>query len=216
MKWLKASVFAMVTIAIALITGSVAGINRFYRHPIFLGLVLVLLVIQVICLVKYSAKFSLKKIGFYICHLAVILLAIGAIASTLLTQSVNFVIPVGEHTTYRKLEMTDGNVVDLGFSVAITDFNVTTYENSSEVKQYKANFRVYDKTETYEQAISVNNPAAYKNWKFYMMGYKIDTVSYVSIYAKNDPGNIYLLIGFIALDIGTALLCFLSALKKRG
>lgn len=214
MKYLKASVVAMLVVAVALTVCSFAGINGFYRHPVFLALVLLFLAIQVLCIMKYRAKLSVHSIGFYLCHVGVLFIAVGAVLGMFAAESVTFNIPVGEHTTYREAVLEDGSVIDFGFSIAVTSFRVETYENSEDVKQYEANLRIYDKDSTKERTLSINSPAKYNGWAFYIMGYDTGTVSYVSMHAKNDPGNIFLLIGFIAVDIGTAVLCF-SALGRK-
>lgn len=217
MKLLKVSVVAMFIIAFALAFSSVAAIEKFYKRPLFLALAVIFVVIQAACIVIYRAKWNFRKVGYYLSHIGVLLIAVGAFISMFYAQKVNFNIPVGGNTAYREVQMDDGSILDFGFSIALTSFRLDTVKETGEVKQYEANLKIFDGEEAYERLLNVNNPTVYNGWKFYIMGYDTSTMSTVGIFAKKDPGNLWLLIGFIVVDLGVAIMCF-SALnkKKRG
>ena len=69
--------------------------------------------------------------------------------------------------------------------------------------------------EVQDVLLQVNHPVLYDGWKFYLMDYDREAGSYVTLYAKNDPGNLPIRIGIWMLLIGTVLMCF-RILEKKG
>ena len=215
MRLLKISVVAMLIVTLALIVGSVLGIAEFYLSDVFFAIVAVLMIIQVACIVTYRAKFSMRQIGFYISHIGVLVLVAGAVMSMLYGQSVNFNIPVNENAAYSQVSMEDGSVTDFGFSISVTDFELVKSQSTNNIEQYEINFRIYDGEKVEDRHLNINKPTKYNNWKFYLMGYDPDNMNIVSMHGKSDPGNIWLLTGFIMLDVGVALMCFFGLRKNR-
>jgi hypothetical protein len=75
-------------------------------------------------------------------------------------------------------------------------------------KYYAARLQVFDGGEARDATLAVNHPHVYKGWKFYLMDYDREQGSFVSMYAKKDPGNGPIRLGLWMILAGTALMCF--------
>ncbi|MBC8546899.1 hypothetical protein H8711_08130 [Clostridiaceae bacterium NSJ-31] len=274
MKLMKPSVALMAVLTAVLIVCSlVMGVNhefKYYENPAFLLLVAVFTAVQILCIIKYKPQW--KKIGFYICHIGLVVLIIGSFVSFFTVREVNFNIPIDARAAYSVVQKEDGSEVDFGFNISILDFQVEQYDpdyrlyqpdpsapdgysvlketvilnrkgfydlgngrgtvakeelmdqtgflDSYETpdgllleklppadRQYEAHMRILD-GDQYEVLLRVNEPCIYRGWKFYLMDYDHDGGSYVSLYVKNDPGNLPMRIGIWMLILGTAIMCF--------
>ncbi len=56
--------------------------------------------------------------------------------------------------------------------------------------------------------ISINHPAGYKGWRFYLMSYDQTNRSFVVLSARRDPGRAAAIAGIWILITGTFVLCF--------
>ena len=56
--------------------------------------------------------------------------------------------------------------------------------------------------------VSINHPAQYKGWRFYLMSYDQMRQSYVQLSARRDPGRDAVIAGIWIVIIGTFVLCF--------
>lgn len=214
MRLMKISVIGILAFCCALAVCSLFGIENFYTHPIFLVGVSVLAVLQAICIIRYKFGSSLRNIAFYVCHIGLILLFCGSVLSYCFAKSVNFSIPVTTSTTYREIKLNNGDVINFGFSIAVAGFRVETADDGSNT-QYTADMRIYDNDEEKPYELKINCPVSYMGWKFYLMGYDAENNDSVAMYVKKDIGSVFLLVGFITTDIGTALLCFSKLGSKK-
>ena len=57
----------------------------------------------------------------------------------------------------------------------------------------------------------INDPADYGGWRFYLMGYDTQRISWVTVIARRDPGRRAVLAGCWLLIAGVALMCFRRA-----
>ena len=216
MKLLKASIISMLVMCFVIMVCSLLNIEEYYTHPVFLLCIVLFVILQIACIVKYKFRVSFRSIGFYICHIGIILIACGGIIGFFCTQSARFNIPITTSTTYRQVSMNNGDVIDFGFSIAVSGFRVERYDDSGDDKQYVADMVIYDDNEENKYTLKVNSPVSYGGWKFYMMGYDADSYNAVSLYAKKNPGSLLLLFGFLAVDFGTVLMCFSALKSKKG
>jgi hypothetical protein len=56
--------------------------------------------------------------------------------------------------------------------------------------------------------VSINHPAGYKGWRFYLTSYDNAHQRYVVLSARCDPGRVAVIVGIWMLIIGTFVLCF--------
>jgi hypothetical protein len=56
--------------------------------------------------------------------------------------------------------------------------------------------------------ISINHPAGYKGWRFYLMSYDQVNQRFVQLSARHDPGRNAVIVGIWLTLIGTFVLCF--------
>lgn len=77
---------------------------------------------------------------------------------------------------------------------------------------YGVMLQIVDGKQAVELPISINHPAGYKGWRFYLMSYDQMNRSYVVLSARCDPGRRAVIIGIWMLIIGTFVLC----LRKMG
>ena len=279
MKQLKASVWIMAVIAVFLVVGSILASfglwDGYYRSVFFIIFAAVFAAVMIWCLVFY--KFSLKRLGFYLCHTGVLLIVVCSFVSWGTTKDTYFNIPINKDGFYGEIVQNDGSVLDFGFDISVASFKVEKYDAEYSLYNSKTNFTenniliesvsqsrdgVYDmgeygqvsaddlkngkgvyvsyyvldgkytmvklpeadKSYTAELKIrdedvtsvelGVNKPYTYKGWKFYLMGYDTEGMSYVNLYVKNDLGNIPFAMGIWMTIIGTFAQSF-SLLKRR-
>ena len=271
MKQLRASVIVMAILAVILIFGSTLVAfghwGNFYRSWVLIIPVIAFSLVMMISLIQY--RFSLKKIGFYICHIGIMVIILSAVVSWMTTKDTSFTIPVNKNSYYSEVVQNDGTVLDFGFEISISSF---------EVEKYDADYRLYDSSgmfeeenvvietvvmdrngiydlgkygsilsdelkrngqyvrsyvlengmvlarleqvdkgyeavinirdgDTQQRVIGVNDPLTYKGWKFYLMGYDEQGLTYVNLYVKRDPANIPFAIGIWLVIIGTFAEC---------
>lgn len=67
---------------------------------------------------------------------------------------------------------------------------------------------IRDAGQLVELPVSINHPAGYKGWRFYLSSYDNVQQSYVVLSARRDPGRGAVIAGIWALIIGTFVLCF--------
>ena len=72
--------------------------------------------------------------------------------------------------------------------------------------------QIADGEKELELPISINHPAGYKGWRFYLTSYDQRSRSYVVLSARRDPGRGTVIAGIWIVMIGTFLLC----LRKTG
>ena len=80
-------------------------------------------------------------------------------------------------------------------------------------KNYRAALQIWDE-EIKTVELAVNKPYVYEGWKFYLMGYDEENMTYVNLYVKKDPANIPLAVGIWMVIIGTFAEC-MSILRKE-
>lgn len=56
--------------------------------------------------------------------------------------------------------------------------------------------------------VSINHPAQYKGWRFYLMSYDQNNQRFVQLSVRRDPGRMAVIIGIWLTIIGTFIFCF--------
>ena len=130
MKQLKPSVYIMAVIALFLAIGSLLSSfglwEGYYRSIFFLIAAAVFVTVLVICLFRYG--FSLKRLGFYLCHTGVLLTVVCAFISFATLDETHFAIPVNPSSFYGEVMREDGSILEFGFDIAVADFEVEKYD----------------------------------------------------------------------------------------
>jgi cytochrome c biogenesis protein ResB len=73
---------------------------------------------------------------------------------------------------------------------------------------YGVTLQISDGEKELELPISINHPAGYKGWRFYLTSYDQRSRSYVVLSARRDPGRGTVIAGIWIVMIGTFVLCF--------
>jgi hypothetical protein len=73
---------------------------------------------------------------------------------------------------------------------------------------YGVTLQITDGNRQLELPVSINHPAGYKGWRFYLTSYDQRTRSYVVLSARHDPGRGAVIAGIWIVMIGTFVLCF--------
>ena len=73
---------------------------------------------------------------------------------------------------------------------------------------YGVTLQIVDGDHEVELPISINHPAGYKKWRFYLMSYDQRSRSYVVLSARHDPGRDWVIAGIWATMIGSFMLGF--------
>jgi len=97
--------------------------EKIFWSPLCLILLGVFTIIMTVCSIKQG--FKLKKIGFQFCHLGIVVILIGACIGYFAAEKATAAFPM--NTAYDQLQLEDDQVVALGFSVSVIDFQVTHY-----------------------------------------------------------------------------------------
>jgi len=73
---------------------------------------------------------------------------------------------------------------------------------------YGVTLQISDGEKEIEHPVSVNHPADYKGWRFYLMSYDQRERSFVVLSARHDPGRGSVIAGFWTVIVGMFILCF--------
>jgi cytochrome c biogenesis protein len=106
--------------------------------------------------------------GYYLVHLSLIIIAIGAILGSIFGFKGYINIPVGQTKSFifcKKIGMKE-----LGFKIKCVDFKINFYPNGTP-KEYRSKVEVIDKNKSFQADILVNHPLKYRGIKFYQASY---------------------------------------------
>jgi len=73
---------------------------------------------------------------------------------------------------------------------------------------YGVTIQIVDRQTELDLPVSINHPAGYKGWRFYLTSYDQRNRSYVVLSARRDPGRNTVIAGIWIVIIGTFVLCF--------
>lgn len=76
---------------------------------------------------------------------------------------------------------------------------------------YGVTLQIADAEKELELPVSINHPAGYKGWRFYLTSYDQRNRSYVVLSARHDPGRGAVIVGIWIVMIGTFIICFRKA-----
>jgi len=106
--------------------------------------------------------------GYYVVHLSLIIIAIGAILGSIYGFKGYINIPVGQAKDFIFVKKT--GIKELGFKIKCLDFNIQFYPNGTP-KEYRSKVEIIDKNKSFKADILVNHPLKYKGIKFYQASY---------------------------------------------
>lgn len=139
MKQLKASVWIMALLAVMLTVGALMssfGIwDGYNKSPFFLCAVVVFCIVTLWSVFRFP--FSWKKIGFFLCHIGIVLVVVCGFISWGCLKETSFSIPINEKAFYGEVMQDDGSELEFGFEISLASFNVEKYE---------ADYRLYKNT----------------------------------------------------------------------
>lgn len=113
-------------------------------------------------------KHKFSDFGYYIVHLSLIIIAIGAIIGSIWGFKGFINIPEGE--TKDSIFLKSGNIHNLNFKIKCIDFTVDFYPNGAP-KEYKSLVEIIDKNKKIRRVLKVNHPLTYKGITFYQASY---------------------------------------------
>ena len=144
LKLLRSSVWIMASLGGLLIIGSILisfGLwEGFYWSPWLIIPILAFSAIMILCIVCF--RFSIKKIGFYLCHVGILAIVIFSFVSWQFTQDTSFSIPVNPYAFYGQVAQDDGSMLDLGFDISVASFKVEKYEADYSLYDWEGNVLV--------------------------------------------------------------------------
>ena len=76
---------------------------------------------------------------------------------------------------------------------------------------YGVTLVVSDRGKELELPVSINHPAGYRGWRFYLTSYDQRNRSYVILSARRDPGRNAVIAGIWMVIVGTFVFCFRKA-----
>lgn len=127
---MKASIWVFLCIVVLLIVGSIVMVvnegENFFANPYFILLLAVFALLTILCSCRHG--FSVKKIGFHLCHFGIVAILIGGCIGTFKTVKTNFAVPVDPNMFYSQLQLDDESVAELGFNFGLIDFEVEKYD----------------------------------------------------------------------------------------
>lgn len=224
-------VTAIVTGIIFILTClSVAGVITFTDNKnigIFLCIIFgAFCVVQVLCLI--STKPSLKKAGFYIFHIGMLVFLFSCFMFFASGEKITVSgVQVG-NIAYNKIKSTQGDDIELGFGLQAKKFDVLKYPAASNGaaadKFLNAQLVIYpDGDNPYEKNLYVNGPVTVNGWKIYLMAYNSspDGTDTLTLTFKKNPGEIPTIAGIILMVVGSFMMAFVKKgqspkAKKKG
>ncbi len=176
--------------------------------------------LQIVCLFMMKPTFNLRRAGFYLLHMGLVLFLVGCFVFYFFGQSIPVYIPVDETMTYTKIQREDsGELVDLGFGLGIKDFKVEKYDTGID-KYYEATLIIEDQTSLMQtdEKLIVNSPVRENGWKIYLMNYTVSSDGTYDIYLllKRDPAEYISDAGIWMTVIGSFIMCFGRRRKEVG
>ena len=125
------------------------------------------------------------------------------VVTDLIIQNRKGVYDLGEYGTVSASKLRDEN----GYVDFYTLENGYTLVKLAEAdKSYSVALQIFD-GELATVELAVNKPYVYKGWKFYLMGYDEQNLTYVNLYVKKDPANLPLAVGVWMVILGTFAEC---------
>jgi len=163
MKQLKLSVWIMAILGVLLIIGSLVSSfglwDGFYKSAFFILMVAVFMVILVWCLIVFP--FSVKKLGFYLCHIGVALIIVCSFIAWGFMKDTQFSIPINPNSFYGEVMMDDGSELSFGFKISIASF---------EVEKYEPDYRLFSSNETFSEETMLMETVIQNRKGIYDMG----------------------------------------------
>ncbi len=136
----------------------------------------------------YGEKGRWTRLGAYIIHLSILLLALGVLISSLFGYEGHMNLPVGETADTMKLRHSDASVA-LDFSLRCDDFSVAHYPNGTP-KEYRSELAIIENGEVVEnKSLIVNSPIRYKGFNIFQSTYgRIPGETFTLIFTDNTSG----------------------------
>lgn len=129
-KLMKPSVILMAVLTALMLGASVVAVftkeTAIYTSPVFIVGAVLFLILQIACIIRFP--FRIRKIGFYICHIGIVVTLLGAFASGLWMRETRFNIPVDPGSAFGVVQNEDGTDLDFGFQISVSDFSVEKYD----------------------------------------------------------------------------------------
>ncbi len=113
-------------------------------------------------------KHKFADFAYYVVHLSLIIIGIGAIVGSIWGFKGFLNIPVGE--TKDMVFLKGGGIKNLDFKIKCLDFKVDFYPGGAP-KEYRSKVMIIDKDKSFTRDIKVNHPLEYKGIKFYQASY---------------------------------------------
>jgi DNA-binding Lrp family transcriptional regulator len=183
------SVYVMSLIVILLVAGAfpLIGATEVYKSGFMIVMLGLLSLLTLKCCIKQ--KFKLKKAGFYLSHLGVIVILAGAFLGYLKSEKVSLGVYVGESYVTNQIydQQHPGRSIPLDFSFYITDFNVEKFDPS---------FTLYKKDESAPSGFKMLETYNIHNGRINIK----ETGSDISVSQLKDPQGNWLPHFFIDTD----------------
>ena len=193
--------------------GAIAG------RILVLAMLATVAVLTVLCVVFSSVGGrAVYKLGFYVLHCGLIVLAVGFVLTNLTSQKYAVQLHTGDAAeSYRVFNFEDGRSFTLTDRMGLSGVSSDFYGDGSP-KHYEATLAFYDRTglqKKDEKVLTVNHPVRVDGYKIYLMN--VDAAGDgASLLVKYNPGEYVVIIGIVTLLAGTYLMCFSGFEKRKG
>ena len=185
-----------------------------FYTPVFLLLMAILATLSLTCCWRKKDVF-LRKIGFHLTHLGIIVILAGALIGYLTAKKSEFALPISGTHEIKQIPTPDGqSSYDLDFSIAVTNFTVDFYEQANgrsagTPKHFQASLQITPQNSPgITHKLEVNHPVEHTGWRFFLMSYDTESRRYVVLSARRDPGRNIVFAGIAMLMFGCSIMCF--------
>ena len=118
----------------------------------------------------FISKFRYSNFGYYVVHLSLIIISIGAIIGGI--WGFKGMVNIMEGDTVNKIMLRSMKVYPLSFKIKCLDFDIKFYPDGTP-KEYKSLVEIIDGAKKFKREIKVNHPLTYKGITFYQASYGV-------------------------------------------
>ncbi len=201
----------MVATVVDKICGTQVAQDYIYASPAMIVLWAALALSSLIYLVLQGIH---RRVVVMMLHLSFVVILCGALITHIWGEQGKVHLRQGEQPA-TQFQLTDGEVCELPFSIALNDFVLEYYPGTFAPMDYVSIVEVNDNLGSRQGRVSMNNIFRYRNYRFYQSGYDADERGTILLVAHDPYGIAVTYAGYILLLLSMIAFFFVRATTWR-